>query len=84
LLCNTHTKRVIIIIIIIIICSYYLSRVVYSRTTSLPFVTTYVSHKLLSIALSFTLFDVILDIIVISGAIIVGIIKTTRKRTELE
>jgi len=39
----------------------------------------------LSIALSFTLFDVILDIIVISGAIIgVGIIKTTRKRTELE
>jgi len=59
---------------------------VYSRTTSLPFVTTYVSHKLLSIALSFTLFDVILDIIVISGAIIgVGIIiKTTRKRTELE
>jgi len=83
LLCNTHTKRVIIIIIIIIICSYYLSRVVYSRT-SLPFVTTYVSHKLLSIALSFTLFDVILDIIVISGAIIVGIIKTTRKRTELE
>jgi hypothetical protein len=40
----------------------------------------------LSIALSFTLFDVILDIIVISGAIIGVsiIIKTTRKRTELE